>query len=389
MKITKLTPLLIAAAVMLSGCGKVTSDTEEPGSVNTENQQVQQENEQQSETTSENTGSTETESKTVPDEDKSFVSIDLTDSDKEGVKGAGVYGYFENGSLHDLYGVHVLHTGVVGLYSPPVEFSCSGLETAKLQFNIDPDNMGAVPLGNLIMLHYDEENGSYDTVPSVTDTENYRVTSEITEDGVYMLADAYQWYKCWGADVSQYTPTPNSDSSPFEDEQHGRYDCLDYGFSMQLPDSAEQFRHAELYSCDEYELRTFSRITSDLYNALWTDISAIVPSEPMTLDELKDVFMKTRGTIYGDYPYATIRTIDRCEEITSADGVKGLRFIGSDSYYVGDELEEPYESWYDVYPCGDVFLEFHAEYLQKEGSPKVGMEHEIPSEMLASITFDK
>ena len=55
------------------------------------------------------------------------------------------------------------------------------------------------------MLHYSEDDQFYNTVENaVLDTEKCVVSARVSEPGVYLLADAYQWYSCWGMDVSKY-----------------------------------------------------------------------------------------------------------------------------------------------------------------------------------------
>ena len=330
-----------------------------------------------------------------PDEDKTFRSIDLSASEMYGVKGVGVYGVYEGGSLSDLYGKHVLHSEVVGLFGAPVEFTCENFVSAKIQFNIDRNNMNNVPLKNLILLHYVENEHVYNTVASFTDYESYRVTAVIDEPGVYLLADAYQWYQCWGVDVSGYEPTENTDTDPFghfENQNNDLYTDSDYGFTMVLPKTCYQFSHVEKYSCQDYEFMTFSRIAPDSGASggyIWMDISEITPAEPMTLEEFADVFMKTRGTLYGNYEYATVHTFDKVEEITSSDGTKGIRIIGTDKHYSGKELQDPYETWYDIYPHGGAFLEFRSEYIHIDGSSMTGVDRSIVEDTLKTLTFTK
>ncbi len=391
----------VTAAVLLAGCGKVSAESTEKTDQKAADmtEQVQETVTEQAETDPAEDSSSEAKpdeashDEAKPDEDKSFVSIDLTTSEKKGVKGVGVYGYYEYGSLCDLFGRHVLHSEVVGLFGAPVEFSCNDFQSAKIQFNVDRDNMGGVPLKNLVMLHYNEENGSYDQVRTFTDGVDYRVTAEITEPGVYLLVDGYQWYSCWGADVSGFEKTTNTDFSPFEDRStvNGNYHDSSLGFSMQLPAVAKQIDHTECYSCDDFSLATFSRICPE-YSAtdqLWIDISILEPSKEMTLEEFRDVFMKSRTGIYGDYQYATVRTMKSAEPIVSADGTAGLRFISEDRYYCGDELGDPEESWYDVYPIAGGFIEFHAEYLHIDGSDSIGVRRELAAETLGTVRFDK
>ena len=107
--------------------------------------------------------------------------------------------------ISDLYGRDVLHSGLVGLMGSPVELSYGQVLHPEICFVYDENSLGPVPETNLVMLHYNEQDYFYDTVKAFSvDTDNNTVSAPINEGGVYMLADAYQWYACWGMDVSQY-----------------------------------------------------------------------------------------------------------------------------------------------------------------------------------------
>lgn len=112
----------------------------------------------------------------------------------------------EKVKISDLYNVNVLHSGVVGLVGVPIELTYDdSLSETKLYFIYNVDELRGIPQKNLIMLHYNEEDGFYDTVENaVLDEDGCTVSAVISEDGVYLLADAYQWYGCWGYDVSEY-----------------------------------------------------------------------------------------------------------------------------------------------------------------------------------------
>lgn len=115
------------------------------------------------------------------------------------------------GDIKDLahvrsYTSHVLHNGLVGRVGTPVmvEFD-ENISQTGIAFEYNTDELRGIPSKNLIILHYDEENGSYDTVEGFSlDEAECTVSAGISENGVYILADAYQWYGCRGYDVSEY-----------------------------------------------------------------------------------------------------------------------------------------------------------------------------------------
>lgn len=112
----------------------------------------------------------------------------------------------KHAKVEDLYNVHVLHSGVVGLVGIPIELEYDEeVKNPRLSFMYDTSELRGIPEKNLIMLHYSETDSFYNTVEDFElDTGLCTVSADIDEPGVYLLADAYQWYDCWGMDVSEY-----------------------------------------------------------------------------------------------------------------------------------------------------------------------------------------
>ncbi len=112
----------------------------------------------------------------------------------------------KHAKVEDLYNIHVLHSEVVGLVGIPVELDYDEeVKNPRIGFKYDTSELRGIPEKNLIMLHYSEEEAFYNTVENFQlDTDMCTVSADIEEPGVYLLADAYQWYDCWGIDVSEY-----------------------------------------------------------------------------------------------------------------------------------------------------------------------------------------
>lgn len=105
--------------------------------------------------------------------------------------------------LENLYNIHALHTGVVGLVGVPVEVSYpeDKLSDTRLTFYYDKEQLRGVPESNLIVLHYNENGYGYDEIMAFSlDAEEQSLSLNIYEPGVYMLCDAYEWFKVWGDD---------------------------------------------------------------------------------------------------------------------------------------------------------------------------------------------
>ncbi len=130
-------------------------------------------------------------------------TLDLSKSDKPQVLKATVNGA-DNARLHNLYGVHILHTDVVGLFSCPVEVTANEFDGASITFTYDKNNMNSVPPENLLFLWYDENNSVYREIKTQLDEKSCTVSADISAGGAYMLVDRYEWLKAWGYDVEEY-----------------------------------------------------------------------------------------------------------------------------------------------------------------------------------------
>lgn len=158
----------------------------------------------------------------------------------------------EKVSISDLYNVNVLHSGVVGLVGVPIELTYDdSVSETKIYFIYNADELRGIPQKNLIMLHYNEETSFYDTVEDfVLNEEDCTVSADISEGGVYLLADAYQWYGCWGTDVSEY----EYDVDPGEYPTDWEREC-DTGSIMELADKEWAKENApEFHVSDASEL---------------------------------------------------------------------------------------------------------------------------------------
>lgn len=105
-------------------------------------------------------------------------------------------------NFYDMYGVHVLHSGVVGLVGAPIEvqFDTDEVEGGKLVFVYDPEEMKGVRPDALMFMWYDDFEGNYvELEDGVLNTENCSMSIEIDKPGVYLLVNKYAWYNAWGA----------------------------------------------------------------------------------------------------------------------------------------------------------------------------------------------
>ncbi len=127
-------------------------------------------------------------------------TLDLRKSGEPNVLDVTVSG--ENVTIMDMLNIHVLHTGVVGRFGSPVEVSGTE-EGSVITFRVDRRNMKNVPMQNLIVLHYNEEDAWYDELPSMVDEVGSTVSAQTDGDGCYLLADLYEWYSVWGFPIPE------------------------------------------------------------------------------------------------------------------------------------------------------------------------------------------
>ncbi|MBR1750627.1 MAG: hypothetical protein IJ740_07060 [Ruminococcus sp.] len=111
-------------------------------------------------------------------------------------------------SFEDLYGRHVLHTGVVGLVGAPVEITFDreiqgSIKNATLEFDVLKSELHGIRPDALMFLWYDEGNDNYveqeDTELEEIDDSAIRLSLTISEPGVYLLVNKYTWLNVWGA----------------------------------------------------------------------------------------------------------------------------------------------------------------------------------------------
>lgn len=131
-------------------------------------------------------------------EDKT--TLDLRRSDEPNVLEVTVSG--ENVTITDMLNIHILHTDVVGRFGSPVEVE-GAEENSVITFRVDRRNMKNVPMQNLIVLHYNEEDAWYDELPGRVDETACTVSAQTDGDGCYLLADLYEWYNVWGFPVPE------------------------------------------------------------------------------------------------------------------------------------------------------------------------------------------
>lgn len=234
--------LIFAAVMLLSGCGKNNygdddaDEKSDSASVSEDGDDNERPDKDVDDESSDNDG--ESKSRDFDEVRMRRCRYTIEAAEKPEVIAVELSGSCTGSEIHEtnfknLYGVNVLHSGVVGLVGAPVETDFSPeIEDARLTFYYVPEELRGIPETNLIGLHYNDEQSCYDEIMNVVlDTENCTVSMNIEENGVYMLADAFQWLGCWGFDVSEYA----YDANPANYTSDWEREC-DTGSIMALAD---------------------------------------------------------------------------------------------------------------------------------------------------------
>ncbi len=274
----KIVLLVIALTFVMafSGCGKDTSEKSDKGeskkSISDKSSDKEDDDEEDDE---------------QPDEDDGLrkVGKKIDNSEKPEVTQVEISGKYEGElrgtvSIDDVYNVNILHSGVVGLVGAPFEISYDEtMEDTRLTFYYNKDELRGVPEKNLLFLKYNESECYYEEIFDFElDTENSAISIPITESGVYMLVDAYEWLKVWGwseSELSQYAynSTPEKYMSDWERE-------CDTGSIMDIADvdwAVENASYFYVYTPEQlagvvYYVNAISDGYSNTYITLMDDI---------------------------------------------------------------------------------------------------------------------
>lgn len=193
----------LAAAIMmaLTGCGKINGGSADSGSsVGSKAETVADSSE------SEDSG-TESEAEEEPEGEKKPAHAVIGENGAKAVTDVLLIpreniDISRDVSFRDMYGVHVLHSGVVGLVGAPidVQFDPDKVPGGQLVFVYDPDELKGVRPDALMFLWYDEEESFYRELEGgVLNTENCSMSIAIDKPGVYLLVNMYTWLNVWGA----------------------------------------------------------------------------------------------------------------------------------------------------------------------------------------------
>lgn len=144
--------------------------------------------------------------------------VQLLSAEFIGDDGAGAYVQL-SGADHN-----ILLEETIGKYGQSVHVS-GEFDSGTLIFTYDADNLGEIPADNLMLLYCGEDMMLGGPVEDAAiDAQAQTMTASITEEGYYIVVDAFAWLSAWGVDLSD------------TEMAHDRTYCnTDYGFSMVIP----------------------------------------------------------------------------------------------------------------------------------------------------------
>ena len=280
-----ITTIAAVCAITLTGCGKLTAaETTEKNSKTSataaQSSAAETSTEPQTDSQPESTGNKKAAQSRVGENGAKAVSHVLLIPDED-------IDISDKVQFSDMYGRHVLHTGVVGLVGAPVEVDFDEDISGRLVFVYEPDNLEGVRTDALIFLWYDESRDQYIEMEDVSfDYSMNAISIKINKPGTYMLVNKYSWLNAWGAELSDngleegYDPLAQPlNSDPWESSE-------DTGDIMELVD---------------YDYIAASKNSSDLADAFFK-----VSTPEQLASAVYYVNCATAGDIYNSRPQIDI-----------------------------------------------------------------------------------
>ncbi len=130
-------------------------------------------------------------------------------------------------TVQDVYKIQAYVSDTVGLIGSPIEISYSDeVSNVKLSFIYDDTQLRGVPEKNLIVLFNSNHDSNIDEVPFTFDRDTNRVNVPVSAEGIYMLDDAYVWYKTWNKSTAGYEY--KADKSAYESDWEREHDTAEF-----------------------------------------------------------------------------------------------------------------------------------------------------------------
>lgn len=136
------------------------------------------------------------------------------------------WGKIENKvTINDIYKIDAYVSDTVGLIGSPIEISYSNeVSNVELTLIYDDTQLRGIPEKNLIVLF--NEGISVDEVYFSCDRDTNKITVPVSSGGIYMLDDAYVWYKTWNKSTVGYEY--DIDKSDYESDWEREHDTAEF-----------------------------------------------------------------------------------------------------------------------------------------------------------------
>lgn len=138
------------------------------------------------------------------------------------------WGKIENKvTVEDVYKIQSYVSNTVGLIGSPINISYADeVSNVELSFIYDETQLRGVPEKNLMVLFNSSHDSSIEEKPFTFDGDTNRVNVPVSSEGIYMLDDAYVWYKTWNKSTAGYEYT--ADKSQYESDWERENDTAEF-----------------------------------------------------------------------------------------------------------------------------------------------------------------
>lgn len=142
------------------------------------------------------------------------LNIVINNNDKKEVSQVSVSfegtGYINSTTtIEDLYGKDTFVSDTVGLVGVPVEIkSSSKFDTANISFYLN-NEINDIPLSDLLIVWYDEENDRFVEQETIIDEENMTVSAIVNHFSKYMIVDKKEWFRTWKTEIDYTSSIDN------------------------------------------------------------------------------------------------------------------------------------------------------------------------------------
>lgn len=104
----------------------------------------------------------------------------------------------KNLTITSMYNIDAMSTNVYAMIGEPFDFtSATDFESATITFKVDQSKLGNTLFDNLIILWYNEEDQTFEEMPTTRDAVNSTVSTTTTHFSQYMVVDSAKWYENW------------------------------------------------------------------------------------------------------------------------------------------------------------------------------------------------